>query len=240
MVKRKQSPQIFASLGTTFFHLRQKEQALLQFDKALELDSSNVEAVFGKAKILADGNDFLAALELIENNVPNEVIAPTLRIFQAALHKERGSDEKELQLLSTLKEFSSESSTYLTRYGRSLHANGKRSQALDAYSKALAVNRRLGRRPLVKKKGRGDSRNAVDYLYLGRALAKKSVARAKQMLNASIKTQGTPEEAHYFLGELLMRKRATRRKGKRSLKLYLRNMPSGEYARDAKRLIRRK
>ncbi|MEE2902255.1 MAG: hypothetical protein VYC39_07990 [Myxococcota bacterium] len=240
LAKRKQSPQIFASLGTTLFHLRQKEQALLQFDKALDLDSSNVEAALGKAKILAEGNDFLAALEVIENNIPSEVIAPTLRIFHAGLHKVRGSDAKELELLSTLKEYSSGSSIYLTRYGRSLHANGKRSQALAAYSKALTVNRGLGRRPLVKKKGREDSRNAVDYLYLGRALAKKSVVRAKQMLNASIKAQDTPEEAHYFLGELLMKKRATRRKGKRSLKLYLRNMPSGEYARDAKRLIRRK
>ena len=156
---------------------------------------------------------------MIENNIPSEVIAPTLRIFQAGLHKERGSDAKELELLSTLREFSSESSTYLTRYGRSLHANGKRSQALAAYSKALTVNRRLGKRPFVKKKGRGDLRTAVDYLYLGRALTEKSVARAKQMFNASIKAQGTPEEAYYFLGQLLMKK-SDRRKGKRSLKLY--------------------
>ena len=238
--KRKQSPQIFASLGTAFFHLRQKEQALIQFDKALELDSSNVEAVFGKAKILADGNDFLAAIEVIEKNISSELIAPKLRIFQAGLYKERGSEGRELELLSSLGELSLESSIYLTRYGRSLHANGKKTQALKAYSKALTVNRRLGRRPLVNRKRRRDSRTAIDYLYLGRVLAKKSTARAKQMLNASIKAQGTPGEAYYFLGQLLMKKRATRRKGKRSLKLYLRKMPSGEFARDAKRLLRRK
>jgi tetratricopeptide (TPR) repeat protein len=239
-LKLTQRPEVLSALGTVLLQTKRYLPALKSFDAALAMDDSLIEARLGKARVLVNQEKPLKAIELLKAIQDDVGLVPEATLLNARLQAERGNDRGELDLLQTLSENLTDSPELWLRIGRSLHANEESEQAVEAYRRALDLQSRLRARPATKKRRRKETRTAVDFLYLGRILSKDSAVRAKQMFLASVDLQGTPTESHYFLGKLLLKNGASRRAGKRSLKLYLRKAPKGDYAADVKKLIRRR
>lgn len=124
------------NLGICHLELGNLEQALLRFDKALELDPSYFQAILAKAKTLRrlnKANDAIALLETaqIEEGHEDEVYSEL-----SSSYEQNGNKEKSLEFINKALALVSEDANYLAQRALILLFSEKYEEALTDFLKS--------------------------------------------------------------------------------------------------------
>lgn len=231
------SAAVAVRLGRAYAARNEHGPASRAFERALSFDKADIAARYGLGVALAAQSDILEAIEALEPLAEEDVLAPEALRLLATLKRQRGDDEGAQALLRRVVEVDPRDVGLLLELGRTSHLKKAPDEALGFYRRALELSAKLSVPP-KRKKTKKDARTPVDLYYLGRILLERTEKKGAPLLFASTRYEDAPAEAHFYLGKTLIKKRRTKKAGRRALQLYLKAAPTGEFVVQAQRLLK--
>jgi len=237
---RAPSAALEVALGRAYHRRQDHTAARRAFEVALKLDRDDIAARVGLGKVLADEGSVIDAIATLQPLVDEGVVAPEAYRRLAELHTQRGDDTAALDLLRKVLAAGSADAKLLTQLGRLHHSAGQTDRALDVYRRALSLEPKLKKPPKRRSSRRrsADPRDGVDLYYIGRLMLDGDTKTGTRLLYASAQADESPAEAQFYLGRQLIKKKRTRRAGRRALDAFRKAEPKSELADEAERLLK--
>jgi tetratricopeptide (TPR) repeat protein len=229
--KLKDDAAVRVAFGRAYLAKKDTSMSTRYFKKALEIDRDNVQARIGLASVLAEKNDVVGAIDVLDEIDKSDSIVPQAIFLLAKLRMQRGDYERALPSLETLALLTPRDANALMLLGEAQHRSKKTEEALESFRRAAKANPRLLDK-MPEKLG------AIPLLYLGRLELERDEARGIALLKRSLKHDDPPDQTHFFLGKALLRRGKSKKQAKKELETFRTLVTSGELYEEAGRLLR--
>ncbi|MEL6159277.1 MAG: tetratricopeptide repeat protein [Cyanobacteria bacterium J06554_11] len=129
----------YANRGLMHYHLRQCEQALADYNRAIELNPELDKAYSNRANLHATQQNWNDAIADYDHAIDLNPLNIRARLNQAITLREMGDCEEALVCLDIAMFFRPQSATLYAERGRTYHLQGHWNCALSDYNKALEL-----------------------------------------------------------------------------------------------------
>ncbi len=196
---------------------------------ALSEDPGDIPGRLSMARSLLARDQPIEALEVLEPLENSEIVVPDALVLLGRLRITRGDYEGALGPLKTVADLRPNDVVSRSAYGEALHRLGRTDDAASVFAELAGL-----------PPGSEEDLSPIALMYLGRVELERDRQRGVALLRQALKHEEVPPEAHYYLGRTLVRRRRTRREGRRELQRYVRVGPPGELRSQARRLLGRR
>lgn len=229
--KLQDGPTVRLAMGRLALAKSDPQGAERAFKKALELDKNFVPARLGLASVLAERKDFNGAMSAIEAIEKSDVVVPQAALQLARYRIQKNEWEKaQMTLQGAVESLPRDPAPLLMLAEVQSHLR-RFDDAVESYRKVQKIAPKLAERAPEKM-------STLQLLYFGRLELDRDESKGMAMLKQCAKRSDAPPVVHFFMGKTLMKKKSTKKQGKRELEEFLSDVRSGEAADEARRLLR--
>lgn len=189
------------------------------------------------ARARAEAEDAIGALDAYARFFARGGLSPEARVEEARLRMTRGDDEGALEALDAAEALESGHAAAALTRAEVLLRQERPEDARAALERAIELEPRIARG--IPPRGLDGFSPALLTELGARALPRKR-RLGIALLRAALEEPGAPAKVHFHLGAALVKRRATRREGRRELARYLSLAPEGPHRAEAERLSRRR
>ena len=225
------TPDARIGLGRALLAKGDVDHALRALKVGVARQPDHIMGRLALAKALMAEEQTLDALDVLEPLEQSTVVVPDGLYWLGQLRAERGDYEGAVIPLRTVTDLRPQDVRARLAYGEVLHRLRRIEDAQRVYDEIVQMQLTL---PAT------DSLPPIALMYLGRAMLERAPKRGVALLKRALKHEEVPVEAHFYLGEALIKSRRTRRQGLRELQKYVRIGPDGTLRTTAQRLLRRR
>ncbi len=229
-----------ALLGQALLRMGKHGEAREVLQKALDQDPSHVDARLSLARSLMAVGKAVEALDVLSPLASSEVLVPSARVLMAKILLDKGDAVGAEEILSETRRFEVPDPNFYLLYGQIYHHLENEAEAISSYQTAMKLSPEIASLSAKDLSNKELALSSTHLYYLGRLQLPRHVSKGTGLLRASLKHRDAPGDAYYYLGKALLKKRATRREGKRLLREYIRVARAGDRKQEVVGLLKRR